>query len=131
MIRRPPRSTLFPYTTLFRSIVLHGDAADEELLIEENIDSADVFAALTNSEEANILSAMLAKRLGAAKAIALINKPSYTELVESSSIDIAISPQTVTIGSLLAYVRRGDVVRVRSEERRVGKECRSRWSPYH
>src|SRR5712671_2545227 len=81
------------------------------------IDSADVFAALTNSEEANILSAMLAKRLGAHKAIALINKPSYTELVESSSIDIAISPQTVTIGSLLAYVRRGDVVRVHSLKR--------------
>jgi trk system potassium uptake protein TrkA len=97
--------------------VLHGDAADEELLIEENIDSADVFAALTNSEEANILSAMLAKRLGAHKAIALINKPSYTELVESSSIDIAISPQTVTIGSLLAYVRRGDVVRVHALKR--------------
>jgi len=60
---------------------------------------------------------MLAKRLGAHKAIALINKPSYTELVESSSIDIAISPQTVTIGSLLAYVRRGDVVRVHSLKR--------------
>src|SRR6266478_3282739 len=102
---------------LENAIVLHGDAADEELLIEENIDSADVFAALTNSEEANILSAMLAKRLGAHKAIALINKPSYTELVESSSIDIAISPQTVTIGSLLAYVRRGDVVRVHSLKR--------------
>ena len=67
------------------AIVLHGDAADEELLIEENIDSADVFAAMTNAEEANILSAMLAKRLGAHKVIALINKPSYTELVESSS----------------------------------------------
>ena len=102
---------------LENTIVLHGDAADEELLIEENIDSADVFAALTNSEEANILSAMLAKRLGARKAIALISKPSYTELVESSSIDIAISPQTVTIGSLLAYVRRGDVVRVHALKR--------------
>src|SRR6184192_1299913 len=102
---------------LENAIVLHGDAADEELLIEENIDSADVFAALTNSEEANILSAMLAKRLGARKAIALISKPSYTELVESSSIDIAISPQTVTIGSLLAYVRRGDVVRVHALKR--------------
>src|SRR6266478_2930154 len=100
---------------LENAIVLHGDAADEELLIEENIDSADVFAALTNSEEANILSAMLAERLGAHKAIALINKPSYTELVESSSI--AISPQTVTIGSLLAYVRRGDVVRVHALKR--------------
>jgi len=97
--------------------VLHGDAADEELLLEENIDSADIFAALTNSEEANILSAMLAKRLGARKVMALINKPSYAELIESGAIDIAISPQTVTIGSLLAHVRRGDVVRVHSLRR--------------
>ena len=97
--------------------VLHGDAADEDLLLEENIDSADVFAALTNSEEANILSAMLAKRLGAHKVMALINKPSYSELIESGSIDIAISPQTVTIGSLLAHVRHGDVVRVHALRR--------------
>ena len=102
---------------LSNTIVLNGDAADEELLLEENIDSADVFAALTNSEEANILSAMLAKRLGAHKVMALINKPSYAELMESGSIDIAISPQTVTIGSLLAHVRRGDVVRVHSLRR--------------
>jgi trk system potassium uptake protein TrkA len=102
---------------LNRTIVLHGDAADEELLLEENIDSTDVFAALTNSEEANILSAMLAKRLGAHKVMALINKPSYAELIESVSIDVAISPQTVTIGSLLAHVRRGDVVRVHSLRR--------------
>ena len=102
---------------LEHTIVLNGDAADEELLVEENIDSADVFAALTNSEEANILSAMLAKRLGAHKVMALINKPSYAELMESGSIDIAISPQTVTIGSLLAHVRRGDVVRVHSLRR--------------
>jgi trk/ktr system potassium uptake protein len=102
---------------LNRTTVLHGDAADEELMLEENIDSADVFAALTNSEEANILSAMLAKRLGAHKVMALINKPSYAELIESGSIDIAISPQTVTIGSLLAHVRRGDVVRVHSLRR--------------
>ncbi len=102
---------------LNRTTVLLGDAADEELLLEENIDSVDVFASLTNSEEANILSAMLAKRLGAHKVMALINKPSYAELIESGSIDIAISPQTVTIGSLLAHVRRGDVVRVHSLRR--------------
>jgi trk system potassium uptake protein len=102
---------------LENAIVLNGDAADEELLIEENIDSADVFAALTNSEEANILSAMLAKRLRAHKVMALINKPSYADLIESGSIDIAISPQTITIGSLLAHVRRGDVVRVHSLRR--------------
>ena len=102
---------------LKNTTVLHGDAADEDLLLEENIDSADVFAALTNSEEANILSAMLAKRLGARKVMALINKPAYAELIESGSIDIAIAPQTVTISSLLAHVRHGDVVRVHSLRR--------------
>ena len=102
---------------LKNTTVLHGDSADEDLLLEENIDSADVFAALTNSEEANILSAMLAKRLGAHKVMALINKPAYAELIESGSIDIAIAPQTVTISSLLAHVRHGDVVRVHSLRR--------------
>ena len=99
------------------AIVLNGDAADEELLIEENIDSADVFAALTNSEEANVLSAMLAKRLGARRVMALVNRPSYGELMENRNIDIVLSPQTITIGSLLAHVRRGDVVRVHSLRR--------------
>jgi trk system potassium uptake protein len=117
LIERDARRARQISELLEKAIVLHGDAADEELLIEENIDSADVFAAMTNSEEANILSAMLAKRLGAAKVMALINRPSYTELIESSSIDIAISPQTITIGSLLAHVRRGDVVRVHALKR--------------
>ena len=76
-----------------------------------------MFVALTNSEEANILSAMLAKRLGAHKVMALINKPSYADLIESGSIDVAISPQSITIGSLLAHVRRGEVVRVHSLRR--------------
>jgi trk system potassium uptake protein TrkA len=102
---------------LRNSIVLVGDAADEELLVEENIDSIDVFCALTNSEEANILSAMLAKRLGARRVMALISRPAYAELTQIGSIDVAISPQTVTIGSLLAYVRRGDVVQVHSLRR--------------
>jgi trk system potassium uptake protein len=103
--------------TLDRAIVLRGDAADEELLIEESIDATDVFCALTNDDEANILSAMLAKRLGARKVMALINRPSYVDLVESGIIDIAISPQQVTIGALLAHVRRGDVVAVHSLRR--------------
>ncbi len=117
LIERDPRRARRISEQLKSTTVLQGDAADEELLLEENIDSADVFAALTNSEEANILSAMLAKRLGAHKVMALINKPSYAELIESGSIDIAISPQTVTIGSLLAHVRHGDVVRVHSLRR--------------
>jgi trk system potassium uptake protein TrkA len=99
------------------TIVLNADAQDEDLLIEENIDDTDVFAAVTNSEEANVLSAMLAKRLGARKVLALVNRPSYGELMENRSIDIAVSPQTVTIGSLLAHVRKGDVVQVHSLRR--------------
>ncbi len=102
---------------LDKTIVLHGDAADEELLLEENIDRTDIFIAVTNSEEANILSAMVAKRMGCNKVMALVTRPSYVELVESGTIDVAISPQQITIGSLLAHVRKGDVVKVHSLRR--------------
>jgi trk system potassium uptake protein TrkA len=125
LIERDNRRARRVAELLASTIVLHGDAADEELLVEENIDSADVFAALTNSEEANILSAMLAKRLGAHKVMAIINKPSYAELIESGPIDIAISPQTVTIGSVAFYVRRGHVVRVHSLPQRAEPSRRS------
>ena len=102
---------------LKNTIVLHGDATDEELLNEENIDGSDVFCALTNHDEVNIISSMLAKRLGARKVMALINRAAYVALVQSNSIDIAISPQQATIGSLLAHVRKGDVVLVHSLRR--------------
>ena len=103
--------------SLGKAIVLLGDAADEELLLEESIENTDVVCALTNDEEANILSAMLAKRLGARKVMSLINRASYVDLVQSQTIDIAISPQQATIGSLLTHVRRGDVVVVHSLRR--------------
>jgi trk system potassium uptake protein TrkA len=117
LIERDPRRARRISEQLSNTIVLNGDAADEDLLLEENIDSADVFVAVTNAEEANILSAMLAKRLGCHKVMALINRPAYAELMESGTIDVALSPQQVTIGSLLAHVRRGDVVRVHSLRR--------------
>jgi trk system potassium uptake protein TrkA len=99
------------------SIVLLGDAADPDLLVEENIESMDVFCALTNDDEANILSSMLAKRMGAKKVMSLINRGAYVDLVESGLIDIAISPHQVTIGALLAHIRRGDVVAVHALRR--------------
>ena len=102
---------------LHQAIVLNGDAADEELLLEENIEDTDVFCALTNADEANIISCMLAKRLGAHKVMALINRAAYVDLVQSNVIDIAISPQQATIGSLLAHIRKGDVVVVHSLRR--------------
>ncbi len=102
---------------LDKTLVLLGDAADEELLVEENIESTDIFCAMTNDDEANILSAMLAKRLGAKKVMTLINRAAYVDLVESGEIDIAVSPHQATIGGLLAHVRRGDVVVVHSLRR--------------
>ena len=102
---------------LDKTLVLEGDAADEHLLQEEDISNMDVFCAVTNDDEANILSAMLAKRLGARKVMALVNRPSYVDLVESGIIDMAISPQQITLSGLLAHVRRGDIVSVHALRR--------------
>ena len=102
---------------LDNAIVLNGEASQQDLLIEENIEDTDVFLALTNDDEANIMSSLLAKRLGAKKVMAIINNPAYVDLVQGGEIDIAISPQQATIGSLLTHVRRGDVVKVHSLRR--------------
>ena len=116
-IERDPDRARAISEQLNKAIVLIGDAADEELLLEENIEDTDVFCAVTNDDEANILSAMLAKRLGARKVMALINRAAYVDLVHSGTVDIAISPQHATIGTLLTHVRRGDVVMVHSLRR--------------
>lgn len=102
---------------LQRTIVLHGNAAAEELLQQANIENTEVFCALTNKDEANILSAMLAKRLGAHRVMSLVNSAAYVDLVQSSMLDIALSPRLATIGTLLTHIRRGDVVQVASLRR--------------
>ncbi|NQY27732.1 MAG: Trk system potassium transporter TrkA [Piscirickettsiaceae bacterium] len=117
LIESNPKRAEFLAGELSNTIVLLGDVANEELLKEEDIDQVDLFCALTNDDEANILSAMLAKRLGARKVLSLINRAAYVDLIESSSIDIALSPQQATIGSLLAHIRRGDIVAVHSLRR--------------
>ena len=117
LLEMDPEKAHFASEALKNTIVLNGDAADEDLLHEEDIDRTDMFCALTNADEANIISSMLAKRLGARKVMALINRAAYVDLVQSNTIDIAISPQQTTIGSLLAHVRRGDVVVVHSLRR--------------
>jgi trk system potassium uptake protein TrkA len=102
---------------LNKSVVLFGDASDKNLLSNENIDETDVFCALTNDDETNIMSATLAKRMGARKVMALINRAAYVDLIEGSEIDIAISPQQATISSLLSHIRCGDIVQVHSLRR--------------
>lgn len=102
---------------LDKTLVLTGDVTDEELLQTENIGDMDVYCALTNDDENNIMSSLLARRMGARKVVALINRGSYVNLVQAGQIDIAISPAQATIGSLLAHVRRGDCVAVHSLRR--------------
>lgn len=102
---------------LNKTIVIRGNASDQDLLLEESVEDTDMFIAVTNDDEANIMSSMLAKRLGARKVMALINNPAYVDLVQGGDIDIAISPQQATIGSLLTHVRRGDVASVHSLRR--------------
>jgi trk system potassium uptake protein TrkA len=102
---------------LSNTLVLHGDGTDEKLMQLEHVDEVDVFCALTNDDENNIMSALLAKQAGARKVISLINRSAYVDLVQGGKIDIALSPAQVTIGSLLAYVRQGDVAAVHSLRR--------------
>ncbi len=117
VIERDPNHAREISERLDKTIVLVGDAADKELLQEENIANTDVFCAVTNDDEANILSSLLAKRLGANKVMVLINRAAYVDLIQGGEIDIAISPQQATIGNLLTHVRRGDVVVVHSLRR--------------
>ncbi len=102
---------------LDRAVVLNGSATDQELLLDENIDRADVFLALTNDDEVNIMASLLAKKLGTKKVMTLISNPVYADLMQGGDIDVAISPQQATTSSLLAHVRRADTVSVHSLRR--------------
>lgn len=104
-------------TRLDKALVLQGDVTDESLLEAENVEEMDLFVAVTNDDENNIMSCLLAKRMGARRVVALINRRSYVDLLQSGQIDIAISPAQATIGSLLAHVRRGDITEVHSLRR--------------
>ncbi len=102
---------------LDKALVLNGDVTDESLLETENVSEMDIFIAVTNDDESNIMSSLLAKRMGARRVVSLINRRAYVDLLQAGSIDIAISPAQATIGTLLAHVRRGDVSQVHSLRR--------------
>ncbi|MBD9662285.1 Trk system potassium transporter TrkA [Pantoea sp. PNT03] len=106
---------------LHDTIVFYGDASDQELLAEEHVDQVDLFIAVTNDDEANIMSAMLAKKMGAKKVMVLIQRRAYVDLVQGSVIDIAISPQQATISALLSHVRKADIVGVSSLRRGIAE----------
>jgi trk system potassium uptake protein len=98
-------------------LVLKGDSTDEDLLSDENVEDMDLFLAVTSDDEDNIMACLLAKRLGAQRVMAVINRRAYADLVQGTTIDIAISPSHAVLGELLAFVRRGDVEAVHSLRR--------------
>jgi len=98
-------------------LVLNGDSTDEDLMEDENVREMDLFLALTSDDEDNIMACLLAKRMGARRVFALINRKAYADLVQGTEIDIAISPSHAVLGELLAFVRRGDVEAVHSLRR--------------
>jgi len=102
-------------------LVLQGDATDEDLLGDEGIEEVDLFLALTDDDEDNIMSCLLAKRMGARRVLSLINRRSYADLMHGTQIDIALSPAQAMLGELLAYVRQGDVQAVHSLRRGVAE----------
>ena len=114
LIERNPKRAQQLASELNNTLVFTGDSSDQELLIEEHVDQFDVFIAVTNDDEANIMSSMLAKHLGVRKTIVLIQRNAYLDLVHGSNIDIAISPQHATISALLTHVRRGAIQNVYS-----------------
>ena len=117
LIERNPERAEQLSEMLEQTLIFCGDSANQELLQEEHIDQIDVFIAVTNEDETNIMSAMLAKRMGARKAIVLIQRAAYVDLVQGGNIDIAISPQQATISALLTHVRRADIANVYSLRR--------------
>ena len=114
LIERDPDKATKLAEKLSKTLILSGDASDQELLFEEHIENVDLFLALTSDDEANIMSSLLAKRLGAKKAIVLVQRMAYLHLIQGGTIDIALSPQQATISALSSHVRKGDIVKVAS-----------------
>lgn len=95
--------------TMKRSVVLQGNVLDTEILDEANVASSEAIIAVTNDDETNILSSLLAKRAGAQRAITLINSATYAPLTPSLGIDVVVSPRNITVSTILQHVRRGKI----------------------
>lgn len=106
---------------LNRTVVLHGSALSEELLREAEVQSADTMVAVTNDDQVNILTSVLAKHLGCKRSLCLINSAGYTSMVRSLGIDAQINPRTITVSRILQFVRRGRIRSVHSLQNGAGE----------
>ena len=112
LIEKSPEKVAKNAAQLNKTLVIEGDVSDRELLINENIEDIDMFCAITDHDETNIMASLQAKYLGAKYAMALVNHENYIDLIDDSVIDTALSPQTITIGTILSKIRHGNMVRV-------------------
>ena len=106
---------------LQRSVVIEGDSRSPEILQEANIKGVDVFISLTNDDQTNLLSAVLAKKSGATRTMCLVNNPGYHDLVDELKIDTFVNPRSVTVSRVLKHVRRGRIRSVHSFQNGLGE----------
>ena len=104
----------FVANALERTVVLHGDALDSDILEEANTAAAETVIAISNDDEVNILASLLAKRYGCKRAVTLINKTTYNPLVGTLGIDTVVNPRAITVSTILQHVRRGRIRSVHS-----------------
>lgn len=101
-------------STLKNAVVLHGDTLDQDIQQEAKVGAAETIIAMTNDDEVNILTSLLAKQAGAQRAITLVNNPAYDTLIGSLGIDVVVNPRSTTVSSILQHVRRGRIRAVHS-----------------
>lgn len=110
IIEKDAERCKFLSKNLKKTLILHGDATEQKMLIEENIGDMDAFVAVSNNDELNIMVSLLAKKLGAKKNIAVVNKTDYVMLAHSLGLQAVLSPRLITASTILKYVRRGNIV---------------------
>jgi trk system potassium uptake protein TrkA len=110
IIEKDEERCKFLSKNLRRSLVLHADGTEQKVLLEENIGDMDVFVSVSNNDELNIMVSLLAKKLGAKKTVTLVNKTDYIALAHSLGIQSVLSPRLITAGTILRYVRKGDIL---------------------
>jgi trk system potassium uptake protein TrkA len=110
VIEKDPERCQFLLKSLKKSLILHGDGSDQKLLFEENIADMDVFAAISNNEELNIMASLLARRLGVKKVITIVNKTDYLPLAGNIGIDSVLSPRLITADTILKYVKGANIL---------------------
>ena len=101
---------------LDRTVVLHGDGLDRDMLHEAGVENAEVAISLTNDDKVNVLSSVISKREGAERTLCLINDRTYEPLKESLGVDVFIDPRTITVSTILQHVRRGRITELYSVE---------------